>query len=446
MSVYSNGSEICIGDTANLTFGSYKWNSIQWLEGEMVIGSTGYYMTFIPFDGDTNKTSVTEFNNYIVKAKHESCPNGLKVTSKPLVITPAVNPVIELSIDQEPIKYKTLLWNDSIAVYIYCQGAPITLSIDSGYDSYQWYEAIYAGEDDYELGDPIDGATSNTFSTSAVTQWVTVVVESGECTGMSNPVLLDTWAFQDPVVQSYNSNQICVDDSALVNLAFPGTWVEYYWMHEDEFGVWDTVPNSNNDSLWVTEPGQYVIFAYPEACPDFTFTSGLGPEMEMFIAQINEDVDEEGNEYFYAYPWQGNFDYQWFKDGEPYDENQSENGVVLYKQDLPSGLYSVEITNTQPCVTLSEEVAWIVDGIGQNAMANLTLYPNPTNGVLNVDGLDPEVSGTIAVFNSLGKMILSQQITSELEKMDMVDLPNGLYIIQVQNKDGLVSSYKINKL
>jgi hypothetical protein len=43
-------------------------------------------------------------------------------------------------------------------------------------------------------------------------------------------------------------------------------------------------------------------------------------------------------------------------------------------------------------------------------------------------------------------MVLSQQITSELEKMDMVDLPNGLYIIQVQNKDGLVSSYKINKL
>jgi hypothetical protein len=43
-------------------------------------------------------------------------------------------------------------------------------------------------------------------------------------------------------------------------------------------------------------------------------------------------------------------------------------------------------------------------------------------------------------------MVISQQITSQIERLDMVDLPKGLYIIQVQNKDGLVSSYKINKL
>jgi hypothetical protein len=40
-----------------------------------------------------------------------------------------------------------------------------------------------------------------------------------------------------------------------------------------------------------------VIFAYPEACPDFVYTSGVGPTMEMFVAQILEDVDEDGNEY-----------------------------------------------------------------------------------------------------------------------------------------------------
>ena len=46
----------------------------------------------------------------------------------------------------------------------------------------------------------------------------------------------------------------------------------------------------------------------------------------------------------------------------------------------------------------------------------------------------------------IGMMVISQDVNSEIERLDMTDMPNGLYIIQVQNKDGLVSSHKINKL
>lgn len=444
MSLWADQNEICLDDTANLTFSNYKWSNIQWFQGEIVIGSSGYELTYIPYAGDTNKVAVTELNHYLVKAKHESCPNGLKVTSNPLVITPSVNPVINIGIEQEPESYRQLLW-DTVAFYTFCNDYPLNLSVDTGYTTYQWYEATYSGLDDYELGNPIDGATLNTFSTNAQVQWVTVVVESEGCVGQSNPILLDTWAFQDPVITSYNDNQICVDDSALVHLSFPGTWVEYYWMYEDEFGVWDTVPNSNNDSLWVSEPGQYVIFAFPELCPDFEFTSGLGPNMELFEATIYEDVTEEGDELYYAYPWQGNFTYQWFKDGELY-ENPSEIPSVLWKEDLPTGNYSVEITNTQPCVSLSEEVVWIVDGIAEDEMDPLTIYPNPTNGLITIEGLNPASAYTISILNSVGKQVLYREITRANEKLDMTDMPSGLYFIQVQNKSGLATSYKINKL
>jgi len=168
--------------------------------------------------------------------------------------------------------------------------------------------------------------------------------------------------------------------------------------------------------------------------------------MEMFEAVIMEDVSEEGDEYFYAYPWQGVYEYQWYKDGEPYDGNDLEIPAILWKEDLPNGIYYVEITNSQPCVSVSEEIVWIIDGIGENEMSNLSIYPNPTSGEISIEGLNPEVSSTISIFNSIGKMVMSQQITSEIEKLVMNDLPKGLYIIQVQNKDGLVSSYKINKL
>ena len=162
------------------------------------------------------------------------------------------------------------------------------------------------------------------------------------------------------------------------------------------------------------------------------------------IPGIFEDVSEEGDEFFYAYPWQGNFEFQWYRNGEPYD-NPSEIPPVLWKDGLPGGTYTVEITNTQPCVSVSEPVVWGLS-IGENELSNLTIYPNPTTGSINIEGLNPEVSSTIAIYNSVGMLMISQEVNSEIERMDMADLPNGLYIIQVQNKDGLVSSYKINKL
>jgi len=448
MSRWASPSEICVGDTSVITFGSYKWENIQWLEGDIVMGSSGYEMIYIPIASDTNKVSVTEYNNYIIKAKHESCPNGLKVTSNPLEITPSVKPFINvLNADStNDLRWKMALW-DSAAFYTFCMGYPVELMVDSGYDSYQWNSLLYAGLDDYAIGDPIEGDTLNTATINAGTQWITLVVEQDGCVGQSAPVMLSEWFFQTPVVQSYNNNNICVDDSALVNLGFPGTWVEYYWMQIDEFGVLDTVPDSNNDSLWVTEPGQYIIFAYPELCPDFEFTSGLGPTLIMFEAEILEGVSDEGDEYFYAYPWQAisaPYEFQWYRNGEPYD-NPSEIPAVLWKDDLPGGTYYVEITNPQPCVSVSEGVVWGL-GIGEDEMNSLSIYPNPTNGVINIEGLDTEVSSTISIFNSIGKMVLSQQVNSEIERLDMNDLPKGLYIIQVQNKDGLVSSYKINKL
>ena len=440
LNLYVDQPEMCLGDTATLNIYSNSWSSIQWLEGNIQIGDGGYEMMYVPISGAGNENSqeVYDFNRYIIKAKHNSCPNGLKITSNIVQVKPSLNP--EVLVNVENYTNQIALW-DSAIFYLDCVGNTINVSVEDNYDSYQWYENFYTGLDDYELGDPIDAATSNSYNAVVNVQWLTAEVSLDGCIGYTDPILMDGWAFSAPVVASYNNDIICEDDSALIHLAFPGDWIEYFWLHD-----LDTVPNSNNDSIWVTEPGQYIIFAYPEQCPDAVYTSGQGPEMSFLEALILEDADTEGNELFYAFPFAGNFEFQWYIDGIPY-ENPSEFPWVLWKDGLPAGEITVEITSLPDvCVDLSEAVSWNPVGINEISSLQINVFPNPTNALLNISGIDPLITESAVFYNTQGQVMMNFNINSENQKIDISSFPKGMYVLRIIDREGNVYAKTVNKL
>ena len=437
MYLWADQTEMCVGDTATLNFSAYSWTNIQWLEAIMVIGSGGYEKSYIPLigAGTESTTDVTKFNSYIVKAKHNSCPNGIKDTSDPIIIRPSVNPTVSLDPLIDPNDWKEMLW-DSAAFYLFCDNYPVSITLEEGFDSYQWHEQIYQGIDDYVIGDAIDGATTNTYETNALVQWVTAVVELDGCVGQSDPILLDTWVFASPAIASYNNSEICQEgDSTLFHIAFPGTWVYIEWYLD---GV--LIEGANNDSIYGFEEGMYTVTAYPEACPDFGYSSGIGPILTLLEAEIIEDED-----YFYAIPELGFYEYQWYINGEAY-ENNIGTPWILFKDGLPSGIISCEVTNPEPCTAMSNEIVWNPLGIGENEMNSLSIYPNPTNGLLTINGIDPNITNSIILYNSLGKVLRTIEINNDSFKLDISDLPNGMYLIRVRNNDGSTATHTVNKL
>jgi hypothetical protein len=440
LNLYADQTEICLGDTVNLNMYSNSWINIQWLEGDIQMGSNGYEFIYVPIfgAGTSNSQEVYDFNHYVVKARHNSCPNGLKDTSNPIIVKPSVNPEVLVNLDIE--SYRIALW-DSAIFYLDCIGNDITLSIEDVYDSYQWYDLTYAGLDDYEIGNLIPGATSDSLTAEVQAQWITAEVSLNGCIGYTDPILLDGWVFLSPAVQSYDNDMICEGDSALVNLGFPGTWIEYYWTLDGEI-----IENSNNDSLWVTEPGQYVIFAYPEDCPDALYTSGIGPTLQIFDALLLEDVDEFGNAFFYAWPWQGVFEYQWYIDGVPY-ENTSDIPAVLWQDGLPGGVITVEITNTDGCSDISEGFLWDPSvGIIENAMGSIIVYPNPSEGQFKIDGIEPGIIQSAVLYNTQGKMVFEINVAEYQQNIDISNLPDGMYLLLLQDVDGNKKSITLNKL
>lgn len=109
----------------------------------------------------------------------------------------------------------------------------------------------------------------------------------------------------------------------------------------------------------------------------------------------------------------------------------STGGVVM----IQGGAFTTEETKpfaTSAAVGVSE--ASLADG--------LNIYPNPTNGLLNVQM--PNVKGTLMVdvYSLLGDKVISSAITTTMNTVDMSKLTNGVYYLNITG-EGVNTTRKV---
>jgi hypothetical protein len=75
--------------------------------------------------------------------------------------------------------------------------------------------------------------------------------------------------------------------------------------------------------------------------------------------------------------------------------------------------------------------------------SQIQIYPNPTNDKLNVMGV--EQGNRIQVFNSVGTSVLNIKVTSNNESISLGNLPSGMYLIVVSNKEKPLARFKAVK-
>jgi hypothetical protein len=133
------------------------------------------------------------------------------------------------------------------------------------------------------------------------------------------------------------------------------------------------------------------------------------------------------------------YSYQWLdcdNDNQPIsgETNQTFNATNI-------GNYAVEISNGN-CSVMSECISVLTVGIDDNHIPNVSVYPNPTNGLITIDsklGLD-----RIQLINSIGQTIF--ETSNIADKNFTIELPEpaGIYLLNVQS-DGMTTTSKIIK-
>ena len=73
----------------------------------------------------------------------------------------------------------------------------------------------------------------------------------------------------------------------------------------------------------------------------------------------------------------------------------------------------------------------------------IAVHPNPTNGILFVEGQDMQF---VELFNALGQRVLTQMAeNSAFAEITLADLPTGIYVLRVVMNDDAVSVKKVVK-
>lgn len=77
-----------------------------------------------------------------------------------------------------------------------------------------------------------------------------------------------------------------------------------------------------------------------------------------------------------------------------------------------------------------------ITGIENNALKQISLYPNPSNGDLYITNAE---NSTVQIIDILGKIVYSTEIVSDFEFLNLENLSNGSYIARISNQNNIVT-------
>ncbi len=110
--------------------------------------------------------------------------------------------------------------------------------------------------------------------------------------------------------------------------------------------------------------------------------------------------------------------------------------------------YTVNVTNASSCsssavVTVSVSTCTGIDELVAN---NVTIYPNPNNGIIHIT-LTSELSknSTLEIYDVIGKLIVTEALTNELNTSNISHLSSGIYSFRVLNNNNIVKFGKLVK-
>ncbi|MEO7984097.1 MAG: T9SS type A sorting domain-containing protein [Bacteroidota bacterium] len=59
----------------------------------------------------------------------------------------------------------------------------------------------------------------------------------------------------------------------------------------------------------------------------------------------------------------------------------------------------------------------------------LNVYPNPVQNQLTISSIDPQEYDRVAIYNMQGALVLQKQVSTSIEKMDISNLTDGMYLL-----------------
>ena len=195
---------------------------------------------------------------------------------------------------------------------------------------------------------------------------------------------------EDGVFMTYENN---CEEAPLTCYPVQNLQGEYQWHEDDEFGA-------------------YISWNRPE----------ITANLHHFRVVRSIGAYKSGDELIAEIPYDGNSIYDYF-----------DNAYDLFLGDVYYSVNCVYIRGEEQCESEYWDVMIRITDVEENT-ANVSLYPNPTNGLLNIEG-----QGTmhISISNLLGQMVCETS-AEDSAILDLSGYGQGIYLVRIMTSDGVM--------
>jgi len=80
--------------------------------------------------------------------------------------------------------------------------------------------------------------------------------------------------------------------------------------------------------------------------------------------------------------------------------------------------------------------------VEENALANVKIYPNPSEGIFNIEGNNIK---RVEVFNAFGQSVYSKESENDFMKIDLTNRATGVYLIRIITDNGIQSHQVVKR-
>lgn len=270
----------------------------------------------------------------------------------------------------------------------FCQGKNVTLTANSA-SAYKWST----------------GATTQSIVATASGNYSVTITDNKGCKGTSAATTVNVSTYPAPSISASGATTFCNGDSVILTSS-PAT--VYLWSN-----------GANSQSIKVTNTGAYTVNG-----GDGTGCSATSEATNVTVNTLPQPViTANGNLLSTNY----SSGIQWYLNGIKIDG--ATNATYEAKE---SGVYTVSVTDANTCNGTSEPFTHTLTQVGiyTSNTLHLQVYPNPSNGVFTVNGVE---HFKVEVYTLMGENIYS---TENNHQIDISHFAKGIYTLRVTTENG----------
>jgi len=260
---------------------------------------------------------------------------------------------------------------------------------------------------------------------------ITVTADNGCGSSPAQTFNVAVTALPNAVITAAGPLAFCEGDSVVLN-ASTGNGINYKWQHNNT-----DIPNATTASYTAIIAGNYRVIE-TSTCGEDTSVVSVVTVHPLPTASVTQNGNNLSTGTFNTYQW--------------YLNGQSINGATNQTHTaVQNGNYYVRVTDANGCSANSDTVTvtgvYIANVAGNTGTLEVTVSPNPNNGVFAINCHTAERTVMLEVSDAMGRIIFNETVSTQngttSKTVDLNNAPAGMYLLKVRTGSGELRSIKI---